>query len=218
MKALIGRTSSSQTLERMSESPEQLWLQFRQGDETAFRQLHQQHIRHLLNYGLRMHGSLSAVEDCIQDVFVELWQYRHGLVQPTSVRFYLLKALRNRLRAQYRRDQPFVSGWDDDGEQAGQNRLPFDTEPSAEEQLIALDIDAERKALIHQTLQALSARQREIVYLRYFNDLTYEQICEVMQINYQTARSQIYTALKLIRKSLKGNDIAGSLFVYFLLQ
>ena len=203
----------------MNATPDQqLWHRFQQGDETAFQQLHQQHIRHLLNYGLRLHGSLSAVEDCIQDVFVELWQYRQGLTQPTSVRFYLLRALRNRLRAQYRRDQPFVSGWDDDGEQAGQNRLPFDTEPSAEEQLIALDIDAERKALIHQTLQTLTARQREIIYLRYFNDLTYGQICEVMQINYQTARSQIYTALKLIRKNLKNSDIAGSLFVYFLLQ
>ncbi|MCY7359339.1 MAG: sigma-70 family RNA polymerase sigma factor [Rudanella sp.] len=203
----------------MNATPDQqLWHRFRQGDETAFQQLHQQHIRHLLNYGLRLHGSLSAVEDCIQDVFIELWQYRQGLAQPVSVRFYLLKALRNRLRAQYRRDQPFVSGWDDDGEHTGQNRLPFDTEPSAEEQIIALDIDAERKAFIHQTLQTLSARQREIVYLRYFNDLTYEQVCEVMQINYQTARSQIYTALKLIRKKLKDSDIAECLFFFFLLQ
>ncbi len=197
---------------------QRLWQRFQQSDEAAFQQLHQQHIRHLLNYGLRLHGSLSAVEDCIQDVFIELWQYRQGLTQPISIRFYLLKALRNRLGAQYRRDQPFVSGWDDDGEQTGQNRLPFDTEPSAEEQLIALDIDAERKALIYQTLQTLSARQREIIYLRYFNDLTYEQICEVMQINYQTARSQIYSALKLIRKNLKDSDIIRVMFVYFLLQ
>jgi RNA polymerase sigma factor (sigma-70 family) len=195
-------------------SDQQLWLRFQQGDETAFRQLHQQHIQHLLNYGLRLHSSLQGVEDSIQDVFIELWQYRANLTQPDCVRFYLLKALRNRLRAQYRRDQPFVSGWDDDGEQAGQSRLPFHTEPSAEEQLIALDIDFERKVLIHQTLQTLTPRQREIIYLRYFNDLTYEQICEVMQINYQTARTQIYKALKLIRKNLKNIDIQRSIFIY----
>lgn len=193
-----------------------LWQKFQQGDETAFQQLHQQNIRHLLNYGLRLNGSLSTVEDCIQDVFIELWQYRQGLAQPASVRFYLLKALRNRLRAQYRRDLPFVSGYDNSGEQAALNLPPFDTEPSAEEQLIALDIDAERKALIDQTLQALSARQREIIYLRYFNDLTYDQICEVMQINYQTARSQIYSALKLIRKVFKDKGIGDSVFFIFL--
>lgn len=203
---------------KTSVEEQRLWHEFQAGSQQAFQQIHQYHIRHLINYGLRLHGSLSAVEDCIQDVFVELWQYRQGLTQPASVRFYLLRALRNRLRAQYRRDQPFVSGWDDDGEQAGQNRLSFATEPSAEEQLIALDIDVERKTLIYQTLQTLSARQREIIYLRYFNDLTYGQICEVMQINYQTARSQIYTALKLIRKNLKDSDIAGSLLIYFLFQ
>ena len=172
---------------------QQLWQQFRAGDEQAFQQLHQQHIRHLLNYGLRLNGSVLAVEDCIQDVFTELWQYRDRLAQPASVRFYLLKALRNRLKAQYRRDQPFVSGWDQDPDTLfSSGGQPFDTEPSAEQQLIALDIDAERRQQIQQAMNALTPRQREIMYLRYFNDFTYEQICEVMQINYQTARSQVY--------------------------
>lgn len=197
---------------------QQLWQKFQQGDETAFQQIHQQHVRHLLNYGLRLSGSLTTVEDCIQDVFIEVWQYRNGLVQPVSIRFYLLKALRNRLRAQYRRDYPFVAGYEVGDDQEKHSPLPFDTEPSAEEQLIALDIDAERKALIHQALHKLSARQREIIYLRYFHDLSYEQICEVMQINYQTARSQIYSAHKVIHKLLKDKDISSILFFFFLFQ
>lgn len=122
------------------------------------------------------------------------------------------------MRAQYRRDHPFVSGYEDGDDQERQRLLPFETEPSAEEQLVALDIDAERKALIHQTLQTLSARQREIIYLRYFHDLTYDQICEVMQINYQTARSQICSAHKLMHKSLKDKDISRILFLFFLFQ
>lgn len=203
----------------MNVSPDhQLWHRFQQGDEIAFQGIHQQHIQHLLNYGLRLHDSLQVVEDCIQDIFIELWQYRQGLTQPQSIRFYLLKALRNRLSAQYRREWPFMSDWDNDGEQEGENQHPFSTEPSAEEQLIALDIDAERKMLIHQTLQSLTPRQREIIYLRYFNDLTYEEICQVMQINYQTARTQIYNALKLIRKILKDSSISRYTLIYFLFQ
>ena len=191
------------------------WQQFQAGDAEAFRQIHQQHIRHLINYGLRLHGSLSAVEDCVQDVFIELWQYRKELAQPTSVRFYLLKAVRNRLRAQYRRDLPFVSGWDDTAENAWTSNYPFDMEPSAEQKLIVLEIDTERKEQIHRAIQALSPRQREIIYLRYFNDLTYEQICDVMQINYQTARSQIYSALKAARSNLTSTYILACLTVYF---
>lgn len=195
-----------------------LWQQFQAGNEQAFQQLHQHHVRHLLNYGLRLHGSLSAVEDCIQDVFIELWQYRERLTQPSSVRFYLLKALRNRLKAQYRRDQPFVSGWDQDPDGPFLSGQPFDAEPSAEQQLIALDIDAERRHKIQQAMNALSPRQREILYLRYFNDLTYEQICEVMHINYQTARSQIYQSLKILRAVLTDTKLSFTLTAIFLFR
>ncbi len=194
---------------------QQLWLQFQAGSELAFQQIHQQHIRHLLNYGLRLNGSLSAVEDCIQDVFVELWLYRERLTQPSSVRFYLLKALRNRLKVQYRRDQPFVSGWDNDPESQFPAGQPFDTEPSIEQQLIALDIDAEQRQHIQRAMNALSARQREILYLRYFNDLSYEQICEVMNINYQTARSQVYQSLKLLRNILNDNKLSFNVAIAF---
>ncbi|GAB4021362.1 RNA polymerase sigma factor [Spirosoma koreense] len=190
-----------------------LWLAFQSGDEGAFRQLYQLHIRHLLNYGLRLCDSLATVEDCIQDVFAELWHYRQRLTQPASVRFYLLKALRNRLKAQYRREKPFISGWDDDRDEIGQSY--FSIEPSAEQQLIALDIDAERAAKIRLAMNALSPRQREIIYLRYFNDLSYEQICELMNINYQTARSQIYASLKQLRMLLKDKELSLLLSIVF---
>ncbi|GAB4048254.1 RNA polymerase sigma factor [Spirosoma litoris] len=183
-----------------------LWLKFQAGDEQAFQQLYQLHIRHLLNYGLRLCESVATVEDCIQDVFTELWHYRQRVTQPASVRFYLLKALRNRLKAQYRREQPFVSGWDDDRDEIGQST--FTIEPSAEQQLIALDIDSERAEKIRLAMNALSPRQREIIYLRYFNDLSYEQICELMNINYQTARSQIYASLKQLRALLKDKELS----------
>lgn len=176
---------------------QQLWRQFQQGNEQAFRALYQQHVRHLLNYGLRLHGTLSTVEDCIQDLFAELWQYRRTLLQPASVRFYLLKGLRNKLKARYRKDIPYAAGWDTDPE------LPFPIEPSTEQRLIELDIDNEMQQRVRQALAVLSPRQREILYLRYFNDLTYEQICDVTGINYQTARSQVYHALKLLRSEVK---------------
>ena len=181
----------------MTFEEQQLWKQFQQGSEQAFRAIYQQHVRQLLNYGLRLHGSLSTVEDCIQDLFAELWQYRRTLMMPVSVRFYLLKGLRNKLKARYRKDIPYAAGWDEDPE------LPFPIEPSTEQRLIELDINNELQQRVQQALGVLSPRQREILYLRYFNDLTYEQICEVTGVNYQTARSQVYHALKLLRSEVK---------------
>jgi len=187
-----------------------------QGDKVAFRQLHQAHVRHLLNYGLRLHGSLSVVEDCLQDLFVELWHYRARLSQPTSVRFYLLKGLRNKIKAQYKREQLWQASLEDDAEEWF-SQYHFSLEPSAEQRLVELDLDAERREQVRQALEALTPRQREVLYLRYFNDLSYEQICEVMSINYQTARSQVYQALRVLRTVLK-NQYLLTLLVskYFL--
>ena len=155
---------------------------------------------------------MSSVEDCVQDVFTELWIYRQRIALPVSMRFYLLKAVRNKLKAQYRREHPFIAGWDDDSDRLSQPE--FNIEPSAEQHLIELEIDLERQRQIRTAMNSLSPRQREIIYLRYFNDLTYDQICELMGINYQTARSQVYKGLKILRNDLKDSNL--SVFVPFL--
>ena len=51
--------------------------------------------------------------------------------------------------------------------------------------------------------QKLSARQRETVYLKFFEELSYEDICEVMELNYQSARNLIARALTELRQILK---------------
>jgi RNA polymerase sigma factor (sigma-70 family) len=186
------------------------WEAFKNGDVQAYKALYEEYVGFLLNYGLRLYHELGVVEDCVQEVFVDVWQYRQTLATPDDLRFYLMKSLRNRLGKYYRRHQPFVSGFDESIE------LPFLIEPSSEQRLIQLQIDAELRQKIQAALQLLSPRQREIIYLRYFNDMNYEQICELMNINYQTARTQHYNALKALRSSLQHTHLPFSLlFVYY---
>jgi RNA polymerase sigma factor (sigma-70 family) len=174
----------------------ELWAAFQRGDERAFRHLYHAHFRHLLNYGLRFYGTVAVVEDAIQELFLELWQYRLRLTQPDSVRFYLLKGLRNRLSAQLRRERAF------DRESLDEALYPFALEPSSEQRWIDLDADEDLRQRIRYALDQLSPRQREFLYLRYFNDLTYDQLCDLLGVQYQTARSQVYQALKVLRQRL----------------
>ena len=190
-----------------SQANESDWQQMQQGDEAAFQRLYQQNVRHLLNYGLRLYGSLSVVEDAVQELFIELWQHRQTLSEPTSVRFYLLRAVRNKLSRQYRRDQPFVSGWDQSPD------YPFDVEPSSEQRWIELDIADQQRDRIQAAMNTLSPRQREVLYLRYFNDLTYEQICDLTGLSYQSARSQVYQALKMMRTVLDSRNFPALLLL-----
>ena len=178
-----------------------IWKSFQKGDIDAYKSIYQQHINYLLNYGLRLYNSMTVVEDCVQEVFIDLWQYRQNLNEPNEVRFYLMKCLRNKISKQFKLNQPFISGFDDE------IQLPFLIEPSFEHRLIELQMDAELHQKIQRLMNELSPREREIIYLKYFNDMSYEQICELMNINYQTARSQHYNALKRLRNSMKHTNV-----------
>jgi RNA polymerase sigma factor (sigma-70 family) len=178
-----------------------VWNSFQKGDIEAYKILYQQHVGYLLNYGLRLYNSMTVVEDSVQEVFIDLWQYRQNLSEPNEVRFYLMKCLRNKISKQFKLNQPFVSGFDDEVQ------LPFLIEPSSEHRLIELQMDTELRQKVQYLMNELSPREREIIYLKYFNDMSYEQICELMNINYQTARSQHYNALKRLRYSLKNTQV-----------
>ncbi len=52
-------------------------------------------------------------------------------------------------------------------------------------------------------MEILSNRQKEAVFLKYYNQMSYEDICDIMNINYQSVRNLISTALKKLNTELK---------------
>ena len=181
------------------------WQQMQEGNREAFDKIYYRHVQHLFNYGLRFRGGFSAVEDVVQELFCELWQNRTTVAEPRSERFYLLGILRNKLIRQYRREQPFAPGINENVERS------FGTEPSSEQRWIELEITAEQRDRIQAAMQTLTSRQREVLYLRYFNDLTYEEISSLTGLTYQSARSQVYHALKIMRTLLDQRSIIAFL-------
>ena len=180
-----------------------------QGDRHAFDEIYRRHVRHLFNYGLRFREGLASVEDAVQELFFELWQNRKSVVEPRSERYYLLGMLRNKLVQQYRREQTFIS----DGKANLEHS--FEIEPSSEQRWIDLEISDQQRGHIQQAMQALTPRQREILYLRYFNDLSYEEICSLTGLTYQSARSQVYHALKIMRTLLEKRSILALLLAIY---
>ncbi|MDP4709830.1 MAG: sigma-70 family RNA polymerase sigma factor, partial [Saprospiraceae bacterium] len=57
-----------------------------------------------------------------------------------------------------------------------------------------------RQEMIADTLNKLPARQREVVYLKYFNDMSLQEIAEVMSITYQGVANTLYKAFVALRK------------------
>jgi RNA polymerase sigma factor (sigma-70 family) len=166
------------------------WNAFREGSESAFAALYSAYYRHLMNYGRRFGADVATTEDAVHDVFIDLWNYRQTLTQPLSVQSYILKSFRNRLVSQLAERQRRFADVDVE-EQFGL----LSPELSAEDRLVEDGLNQEQHEHIRVVFKTLSPRQQEVLYLRYFTDLSYDQICAVMGITYNTARTQLYQAL-----------------------
>ncbi|MBB6126537.1 RNA polymerase sigma factor [Mucilaginibacter lappiensis] len=168
----------------------ELWDLFRDGDEVAYTKLIQKYSKPLFNYGYRIYQDKDFLKDCIQDVFLELWNRRLRISPTPAVKWYLFKAVRLRIF----RDQ---SKWNR-SEELDEN-YEFLVEFNIESKMIT---DLETKNLssrIQQVLNALPPRQREIMYLRFYENLDFDNISQIMEISKQSVHNLLQKAYKNFR-------------------
>lgn len=167
-----------------------LWESFLRGDQEAFGLLFKNNYPYLFQYGSKICSNRALLEDTIQDLFLEIWKNRNG-VPALSVRAYLLKALKYKLLKELSRNQstPLHENIAEDGA----------FELGHEAFLVARQEDEERSNKVLQSLQQLSPRQKEIIYLKFYQNLSYEEVSVIMNINYQAARNLLYHAIKALK-------------------
>ena len=169
-----------------------IWQSYREGDKQALGQLAERYYRVLRHYGLKFMIDGAIVEDCIQELFLQLWQNRAQISDTDSVKHYLLKALRHHI-LQYLRTQK---------RQAFQE-LDWDTTPPEDIDTETLLIRQESSAILSQTIQAQlatrPAREREALYLRYYENLSIPEIAAVMDVNRQSVSNFLQKALNKLR-------------------
>ena len=170
-----------------------LWESFRKGDREAFAALFRAHYEPLYRYGSKFTTNVELLEDTIQELFLELWQAK-STSPVLSVKAYLLKSLKYKLLKSFRKNGKVVP--------LNENENVF--EWSHENFLIAEEDSMEKKQLVLEALHRLSNRQREIIYLKYYQNLSYEEVSEIMNINYQVARNLLYQAIKSLKTLLAG--------------
>lgn len=169
------------------------WEASREGDEQAFRLLFRAYYPHLFAYGCKITQDKQLLEDSIQELFTELWSNRRK-TEIRSLKAYFFKALQYKL---YKKMQQRKLYYPEDTQVLD---LPFTM--NRETLLVQAEEDKARADKIAALLAQLSNRQREIIYLRFYKNLDYDEISEIMHINYQVARNLLSQALKALRKLL----------------
>jgi len=172
-----------------------LWKQLKEGKKAALERIYSTHIAGLLKYGRKFSKNDALIEDCVQDLFIELWKNRAGLGMTDSIYRYLLVALRRKIIRQISQSRKWVSD-SEPGE------LDFDVEIAVDQQLIEMELTSERATRLKAAMGNLSKRQKEVIYLKYVSGLDYEDISDVMGLNYQSARNLVSNALKKLKGTL----------------
>jgi RNA polymerase sigma factor (sigma-70 family) len=163
------------------------------GDKEAYSWIYRTNIQELYQYGLRFTNNTELIKDCIQEVFTAIYKNRKRLPVPDNVTVYLFVSLKNNLIRTIQRE----SFYKDNPES-----IPFSLEPTVEEQYIEQETHDLRQKQVKDVLSLLSSRQQEIIYYRYIKELSLDEICSIMSLNYQSAQNLIQRSLKKIREML----------------
>ncbi len=177
------------------EAAQTLLAAYRQGDQNAFMSLYDMYAEMLLNYGLCITSDKELVKDCVQDVFIKLISKSQDL-QVTKVTSYLLISLRNRLLDEFCRKNYMTETAVED------IRISSTTVEDVENSYILDESSLNNVRKVQILMDELTPRQRQVFTLYYIEQRKYEDICDIMQMNYHSVRNLVHRGMLKLRAAV----------------
>ena len=172
----------------------ELWKEFKGGCEQTFSYIFHKHYSFLYNYGSKLTSDKDLIKDSIQELFIILWESRSRLGDTMSIKFYLLKSFRRHVIRTLTAQNKHV-----DRSHLLEN-YHFELVSSYERELIESQSCLEQQEHLRQALSKLSPRQKEVVYLKFYENMSYHEITELTSLNYQSVRNYIHQAIQALRR------------------
>jgi RNA polymerase sigma factor (sigma-70 family) len=185
-----------------------LWNSLRAGSRQAFEQIFKLYYPSLLHYGLRFNKDDEEVKDCIQILFMNIWERRAFLGNSDSIRNYLLASLRRLILKRAKTNPAMV--------ELDQEDMLFNVELSVETKMIHDQTLRENVMSLQNAIQSLPARQKEALYLRFYDNQSFGEIALIMNISTRAVYKLIYKALDALNEELapQGRDVPFVLGFY----
>ncbi|OZI06845.1 RNA polymerase subunit sigma-24 [Siphonobacter sp. BAB-5385] len=186
-----------------------LWQAYLAGNEAALGTIAERYYATLKHYGQKFSVSEFVVKDCIQDLFLQLWQNRTQINDTLSVKHYLLKGLRNHIFMHIRSSKRMITH-DLDWELGTPENI------SGESILIENEAFSSRVQQLQLLMNQLSSREREAIYLHYYQNMSIGEIAEVMQVNRQSVSNFLTRAMSKMRNHCQPQHFF--IFLYLFLK
>jgi RNA polymerase sigma-70 factor (ECF subfamily) len=169
---------------------EELMLAFKGGDGLAFRELFDRYKNSIYGYVRRRVNDPGRAEEITQDVFLALVQHRNGYEVRASFRTYLYRIALNRVASEHRKKK--------------------ENEPLPEDAPATANTDPNVVQQVREALEQLEPGQREIVMLREYEGLSYDEIAQVLKVPVGTVRSRLFRAKMALRDLLAPQEVEGA--------
>ena len=165
---------------------------FRNGDEFAFVALYDRYKGPVYGYCAKMLLDRTAAEDMLQETFARAYEHRERLLSSTSFKAWVFTIARNQCLNALRKRGREVAFADDAPEPPAPGPTPF-----------ANLLKSEQAALVDRTLAGLSPSYREVVVLREYQNLSYDEIAAVTRTTVSSVKSRLFKARRKIGEALR---------------
>ncbi len=179
---------------QLKERTRELVTEFCAGNNCAFAELYDLYIQILFNYGMKITQDQELLKDCIHDVFVKVYNKRGDKNTINNLGSYLIISLKNRLFDEFRR-QTFAS---EDSVEDYEYRY---STTDVENEYLNTEQEFMQTAQVAHLMEHLTRRQRQAITLYYLEQRKYDEICEIMQMNYHSVRNLMHRGMLKLREA-----------------
>ena len=180
----------------------QLWTELKNGNPNVLHIFFRNYYNQLYYYGTKLVNDKNLIIDTIQDVFTDLWDDRERLSDVQHIKAYLFKIFRNRLlKASQKKIS--VSSLKDISENPEKELII-----SHEDIIIEQEIRSQISKTILTILEELTDKQKEIIYLRFYCNLSNTEISQTLSIKKQSVSNLLNRSLNTFRKRLNNRDLS----------
>lgn len=177
------------------------------GSAEAFRGLVELYQRPILSFVTRMVGNAELADDLAQDVFLRAWRHLADYDPARKFSSWIFKIAHNRTIDQLRRQKlrrTVSLGDPDDDDDDGMGQVPAPEEGSSP---LRQAESAELQRLVQEAIADLRPSYREILLLRFEQDLQYDEIAVVLGIALGTVKVQLHRARKALARELQRRGV-----------
>jgi RNA polymerase sigma factor, sigma-70 family len=169
------------------------WANIETGDIKAYSEAYVFYYKKLYNYGRKFTQDISMIEDSVNEVFIMIWTNRQKLPAIRSPHSYIFASFRNNIFKKLKADKTICSL-----ESAGETEIEF----SIDTIIAKREADAARQLSVHKALAQLTTRQKEAIFLRFYEGLSYEEVAGIMNISVKATYKIMARALKDLKNIL----------------